>query len=407
MYGELIDLLATRQGRTDDALAVVEQSRARALIDVLADGDAPALPEVGAFSGLAGPAGAVVVYTALPERLLIWIVTDKGTRFVARDVGRVALDRLVRGFTAGLDRAGASDERGRRLFELLLAPLFDEVPNPTRLVIVPDGPLHALPFAALPLRNGLLFDGPVLSYAPSLTQLALAQHRIRESAARPLTHALVVGDPGRSSGLPALPMAAQEAKAVARHYANSTLLLSAEATRANVLRSFPAADVVHMAGHAVANPAFPGQAYLVLATDDRSPGYGRLEAREISALRLKATRLVVLSACSSAAGPVALGEGVLGLGRAFLAAGVPVVVASLWQVDDQSTRALLERFHTELLEHGADPAPALQAAQRQLRRDSDPLLASPSAWSAFVVMGGTGPLVDTAMTSHREQSTGS
>ena len=189
-------------------------------------------------------------------------------------------------------------------------------------------------------------------------------------------------------------MAAQEARAVARRYVNSTLLLSDEATKTNVLRFFPGADVVHMAGHAIANPAFPAQAHLVLATDDQSQRYGRLDARGDRCVAAQSTRLVVLSACSSAAGPVALGEGVLGLGRAFLAAGVPVVVASLWPVDDRPTRVLLEHFHTALAENDSDPARALRAAQRTLRKQSDPLLASPSAWSAFVVMGGTGPLVN-------------
>ena len=72
----------------------------------------------------------------------------------------MTLDRLVRGFVTDLDKTGWAQERGERLFDLLLAPVFDEVPGATSLVVVPDGPLHALPFAALPFRQGLLLDGP-------------------------------------------------------------------------------------------------------------------------------------------------------------------------------------------------------------------------------------------------------
>ena len=97
--------------------------------------------------------------------------------------------------------------------------------------------------------------------------------------------------------------------------------------------------------------------------------------------------MVVLAACRTAAGAVSRVEGTLGLGRPFLAAGVPYVVASLWDIDDSVSRRFFITFHRALLS-GGDPVVALRAAQIALLRSGDPSLAHPASWAAFVSMGG-------------------
>jgi CHAT domain-containing protein len=145
-------------------------------------------------------------------------------------------------------------------------------------------------------------------------------------------------------------------------------------------------DILHLATHARADDQRPWSSEIVL--DARDPA-GRLLAGRIAGLELKA-RLAVLSACETGSGRILSGEGVLGLSSAFLGAGVPVVVASLWPVDDRVTTILMERFY-EGLSRGNDPATALAVAQTAVQ--SRPATAHPFHWAGFVVVGdGTGPV---------------
>ena len=111
-------------------------------------------------------------------------------------------------------------------------------------------------------------------------------------------------------------------------------------------------------------------------------------AREIYGLRLDRTRLVVLAACDTGNEYIPGSEGATSLARAFLAAGVPTVVASLWSVDDRATAGLFDRFHRFLIA-GDDPVDALRKAQLELLHGSDPRDRSPRAWAAFEVIGAS------------------
>jgi CHAT domain-containing protein len=96
---------------------------------------------------------------------------------------------------------------------------------------------------------------------------------------------------------------------------------------------------------------------------------------------------VVLAACRTAAGAVSRVEGALSLGRPFLAAGVPDVVASLWDIDDTVSRRFFVSFHRSLLEEG-DPLLALRKAQIAFLHGDDASLAHPASWAGFICMGG-------------------
>ncbi|HET8645608.1 MAG TPA: CHAT domain-containing protein, partial [Vicinamibacteria bacterium] len=142
-------------------------------------------------------------------------------------------------------------------------------------------------------------------------------------------------------------------------------------------------DVLHFAAHAVANESFPWHSQLLLAPGPADPD-GAVTLESLRSLDFSRLRLVVLSACRTAFGPVARGEGVISLTRPFLEQRVPAVVGTLWDVDDAAARALLARFHEAYAESG-DPVGALQAAQRALATSSDPALRHPRAWGGFVV----------------------
>jgi CHAT domain-containing protein len=201
----------------------------------------------------------------------------------------------------------------------------------------------------------------------------------------------VVGNPRFDrrtwTGLPDLPGAEAEATAIAALYRRAALLTRGGATRAQFLDGIGDSQVVHFAGHAAANAG--GAAQLLLAPDANDSG--ALHLGELEARRLARTRVVVLAACRTAAGPVSRVEGALSLGRPLLAAGVPNVVASLWDVDDALSRRFFVALHRRLLVE-RDPLAAVRQAQIDLLQDGDPVLSHPASWAVFVSMGGI-PLV--------------
>jgi CHAT domain-containing protein len=209
---------------------------------------------------------------------------------------------------------------------------------------------------------------------PSLT-VCLATSAKPPTAAAGWSTALVMGNPGVAAGSadapPDLPEAEAEAKEVAALYRTSSLLLGARATKADFILHAGQYDVVHFAGHAIANDVRPELSRLLFAGADETAR--SLFARDIATERFSATRLVVLGACSTSAGRIRRGEGVLSLARPFLAAGVPAVVASLWDVNDRASHRLLVAFHRALRRSG-DVAEALRRAQLELMGDPDPQL---------------------------------
>src|SRR6185295_1927895 len=163
----------------------------------------------------------------------------------------------------------------------------------------------------------------------------------------------------------------QEAEAIAslsRH--DGLKAVDFEASRETALRpDLGQFDILHFATHGLLNSQHPELSGLVfsLVDKDGQPQNGFLRAHEIYNLKLNAG-LVVLSACQTALGKEVRGEGFIGLTRGFMYAGVPRVVASLWQVPDRATSELMKQFYKGMLVDGLDPAAALRSAQNAIRR---------------------------------------
>jgi CHAT domain-containing protein len=200
---------------------------------------------------------------------------------------------------------------------------------------------------------------------------------------------VVIADPappGELAGaLPALPGAAREAKQLSALYSAPEVITGGRATPTAFLEALRRADVVHFGGHALADPAQPWQARLVLSADASAPtGMLSLEAL---APRSAAARLVVLAACETGLGRESRGEGLLSLSRPLLAAGVRNVLVTKWRVDDSAMAALSKQFHEQLRVAGRTPVQALRAAQQALMASADPRLNAPSTWAALEVQG--------------------
>ncbi len=285
------------------------------------------------------------------------------------------------------------------------------------LILVPDGVLETVSFAALPdpAAEGDCADAPPLvarhdiSYLPSAA--TLAEQRRRLAGRRPAKGwVAVVADPvygaadrrapdaaaGRGDGTAPLRLrfAGEEADAILDGLPRERTLaaIGFAASRRRVLSGeLGGFRVVHFATHGTLDPSRPlWLSDLKLARLDAAgdPVEGDLYAHEIYRLDLPA-ELVVLSACDTAAGRYQRGEGlVAGLPRAFLHAGAARVVVSLGEVDDRSGRDLMERFYDGVLHRGEPPARALREAQLALRRARH----RPRDWAPFVLQGDPRPL---------------
>ena len=295
--------------------------------------------------------------------------------------------------------------RARDLHARLLAPLGDLIGDARRLLIVADGPLQDLPFAALASRVEPDGQARWLAQDFATTMLAsasawLAAQRLPAPATRWELSALAAapagaaGDGRRDSALADLPGARDEAREVSALFApGARLHLDADATVAVALSALRESRRTHFASHAVLDPRDPLAAWLQLSPDAGDDG--RLRAIDLMRGPLLASRLVTLSACETAAGAALGGEGLLGLARAFQYAGVPTVVGTRWRVADRPTQALMRAFYSALAQSQA-PDLALQSAQRRMieqrpgwwaRWRGAAELAHPAHWAGFVIVG--------------------
>jgi CHAT domain-containing protein/tetratricopeptide (TPR) repeat protein len=282
-------------------------------------------------------------------------------------------------------------EAARVLSEVVLGPVAGRLTT-RRLLIVADGALHYVPFAALPLPgrrdDTLLLAEHEVVHAPSASVLLELR---REAAPRtPATKTIaVLADPVFGDAYPRLPHTRLEARNILALVPKnqSFRALGLDASRGTVT-SAALADyrIVHLATHAFADTERPELSGLVLSL--RNAGGeaedGVLRLHDIYGLELGAD-LVVLSACQTALGKEIRGEGVVGLTRGFMYAGARTVVASLWSSPDVATSELMTRFYRHLLKEDRAPSDALRAAQLSLARTAR--WRSPYYWAGFIVQG--------------------
>jgi tetratricopeptide (TPR) repeat protein len=352
-----------------------------------------------ALSRVPGRGTALVEYACLEDRLVAWIVTGGEIHSlvipVGRDEVRAAVDRVHEALALGpafRDAHPAWEERNAiardRLVSLadrILHPLLPYLEGAVEVVIVPDGPLHLVPYAALPLRpdgEEPLVSRHVVRIAPSIA--TLEKLLSRSPPKDPFEDVVSVGYGGPfrrtpiSGGVPdSLPRAAQEARMVAGLALHGDLLTGADATEANVRAVLPPATLIHLASHAAVDREQPLLSYVALA---RTPGEDGLFTMQE----------VLESHLETALGRVLPGEGVLGLTQSFLASGATSVVSTLWSVSDEAAYEFMVTFYRSLRSAADSPARALQLAQlrhlAQHRRPGDPL-AHPHFWAAWTVTG--------------------
>ena len=282
----------------------------------------------------------------------------------------------------------------------LLNPALGELDRKiTRLVVIPDGPLHRVPWDLLRLSDGhYLVERYAISVAPSASILAeLWRHpKSGQADAVPL---LAFGDPAfgvldSAEGSQRLEGSGREARLVARYSPHAEVRLRERAS-AGYLKHTPLDRfrVIHFASHALVDERSVTRSMLALAPDrDES---GRVSPGDLAALRLDAD-LVVLSGCRTAGGVVVEGEGIQGLTAPLIQAGARSVVASLWRIGDQSTIGIVGAFYRSLA-MGLPVGDALRAAKLDALRRGRPA----REWAAFTLVGD--PLVSVSLRAPSRQ----
>jgi CHAT domain-containing protein len=349
------------------------------------------------------PGAFLLEYCVLDDRTYVWIVRHGSSARYTLPVG----DREIGRWTSALQQfafrrdVGSFDASLAAPYDALLrAPLTSVAKQRLagarpRLILVPDRSMHGLPFAAL--RNGRRFvvQDHAVSVAASATlymfSLAQDERRSRLKA----TAALLIADPAFNTrldvtrGLLRLRGARREVDRIERIYAPALRVerrMDAQATVADFLKLASRSSIIHLAVHGVTNPDAPTRSFFLLAPAGSDSGV--LDAKRLlQQARLDQTRLAVLAACSSAGGiPVGV-DGLAPLLRPIVAAGVPAVVGTLWDVSDQATtEELLVRFHQHYRE-GYDADEALRLAQVEMLEDPDLGRRSPWAWAPFQLIG--------------------
>lgn len=377
--------LSMDAGDVDGALALSEQSRSRALLDLVRDrialkGGAASLDTAQVTTAGVRAAlrdgEAIVEFHTLDNGLIAWVVRPSGTQGFRIDRKRLDLAADITAFRkAILERRPSVRAMGQRLYTLLLAPLHI-APN-EQLLIVPHDALHYMPFQALRNGDAYLIEQHALAFAPSAgVAVQLARRGIDQEA--PL---VAFGNPGTDERL-ALPGAEREVEHIAALFSDSKIFIQAAATKDQFRASVAKAGILHVAAHAEVDLVDPLQSRILFAPKGDDAGF--MEARELYGLNMDNVSLITLSACESGLGRVARGDEILGFTRSFLSAGASGLLVSLWQVEDESTELLMTTMYRNLAQ-GQPSAVAMQRAQLAVMHNKN--YGEPYFWAAFDLVG--------------------
>lgn len=346
----------------------------------------------------------LIEYVVTSRSVYALLLTSEGAR-VARVGSASTINEATEQFVSAIHAKQAAVEEGTTLYKALFAAI-PEVNSHSKLIVIPDGGLYTVPFAALVAGGKRLVETHSILRAPSASTWVLLRQRDTGSARSGL---LAVGGVrynsdlsrvakvrGYGQELSNLPGSQEEADAAAEvlgPFLKPSLEIQADSATETAVKGALSQEreVVHLAVHGLAHSKDdPELAALILLPDKRAGEDGILEVPEIVRFRLRSD-LVVLSACDTAVGELQGEEGVSNLSRSFLLAGAGSVASTLWSVDDVFSATLMKHFYAALAK-GKSKADALEDAQRFILGQFSST-AVPWYWAGYVMEGdATGPL---------------
>ena len=357
-------------------------------------------------------ASLILEYVVADPQSYCLVISHGGSRLVPL-AAKEHINSLILAYLTAVKAKKPAHDEGRQLYDTVLKPISDTAKAET-LVIIPDGPLHLVPFDGLVDESGryVVETHTVINEPSANAFYLLAQVRNRPHAfehlflgvggvpydATALKEASLTRgyDPDKLANLPASQDEVLAAEA-ALHDPSDTLLLGAKATESAVKHADLAQyRIIHLAVHAFASNQDPDRSALVLLSDPAAGEDGFLQASEIVQLRLNAD-LVILSACDTGVGLIEGEEGIAALSRAFLLAGAKAVVSTLWSINDNYSLIVMSNFYKHLAAH--EPAvDALTHAKQDTLREFGPT-AKPYYWAGFIFQGA----IDRAISTHEDE----
>jgi len=446
-YSNLVTFLIF-EGNAQEALEVCERGKARALDDLLIlKYDIPNTSQCKpiSYNEIQNIASrfSIIFYNIQPTKCLSWLINLEGCEFkTAQLPGNILLSEIVNDAYSvlkvreanGEERSMNTKEKSHRsiplenntlnlppdllastpqrcvydeditqplegLYELLISPVQDKLVDEEEIVIIPDGPVYMVPFAALtnPNTGKYLSETKRIRLAPSLTSLKTLQDSPADFHSK--SGALIIGNPkvgevifqGRKKLVSDLPGAEREAKLIG-DLLGVQPILGLQATKDVIKQHLQeAVAVIHIAAHGTCDgeifltPASRGSQQLettapVSSLLDEEDYILTMKDVQASGVR---PQLVVLSCCHSGRGEVKA-DGVIGMTRAFLAAGARAVVASLWGIADDATMLFMEKFYKHLMKKES-ASKSLHLAMKDMREIHK--YSQPSSWAPFFLIG--------------------
>ena len=385
-YTDYVELLMN-EGKTSQALAVADRSRALYLREVLGDQNRARLPTDTRLPDVARAQHAsLLLYWTAPDRSYVWCVTPERT-YVHELPGQEVLAERVRAYQRlvlhSRDPLAEGNDDGTWLYRTLVGPVAAHLQG-SRVILVPDGPLHELSFETLIVpspKPHYWIEDVTLALAPALSLLDVTAAAVNSADGRERS-ILLIGDPlPAGSEFPSLPSAGEEMKRIASQFPTERRVIYGQAAaepgayRTALPERFA---FIHFSAHATPSFEQPIESAVILSPKGDA---FKLYARDIIATPLDA-ELVTLSACYGAGSRHYAGEGFVGLAWAFLGSGARNVVAGLWNVEETSTVELMAALYRGLAE-GLAPPDALRQAQLGLLH-SESAYRKPYYWAPFV-----------------------
>lgn len=339
-------------------------------------------PDISQVESLLGGTTAIIEFLPGENGLNIWVIKEGGVTLRSNDAAEKKLAAQVQILRSKITRGSLDDgykRQAENLYDMLIAPVEDLIDGMETLIIVPHGALHYLPFNLLMKDDEFLIDRFMLAESPSGSALVYIVDKENPDNRK----LFALGDPVTT--LNPLPAARAEVEAIETDFPGAVAFFGADA-KETLLGSKDAAnaDYVHIASHGLFFPDKPMFSALALSADAAAGRDGYLQVHEIFGLDLKAANLVTLSACETGLSAITVGDDLVGLSRAFIYAGAPRIIVSLWSVNDVSTGELMKTMY-DALKNGEAPAAALRDAQLKLK--SNPEFSHPFFWAPFQIIG--------------------
>ncbi|SAK51070.1 CHAT domain-containing protein [Caballeronia ptereochthonis] len=380
--------LVVEDGDYPLAWTLSERSRGRALLDVVRNRLANNVDEtqlngrtlsLDDVRGTLKPGEAIVEYHGLPDRLIAWVVRADGIQGLSLPIARKDMTLAVSDFRNAIIRGRPQAiTYGTKLDALLIQPL--GLRPGERLIIVPNGALHYMPFQALKNPQGFLIQRHAIALAPSAS-IAVQLVRRQQHVASNL---VAFGNPRIAPEFD-LPGAEAEVRAIGPLFSQRETFLQSDVTRKTFSDNAPAGRIVHVATHAQADTIDPLHSRVLLAPSTQpADGPDPMLAADIYNLKFDSVALVTLSACETALGRIERGDEIMGFTRAFFYAGASALLVSMWPVADESTALTMRTFYGSLTK-GEEAIDAMRDAQLAVLANGR--FAHPFYWAPFDLMG--------------------